>query len=308
MVRSESAPSPGFARPPEGVRGNLGAARRFLMSLVLVDCGVADLADAQVLSDAAGWNQTADDWRTFMVNGKTLGYRTDEGELVASAAALPYGGAAGWISMVLVAQPWRHQGLATRLLEMCVAHLKELGAIPHLDATPAGMPAYRKLGFLGGLRMARWQGRSAAGADAPADALRRAEHDDLQWMVALDAAANGMDRGFLLQDILTRAGTRAWAMRDGSGFVLRRQGRRASQIGPLIAADEASALLLLQAALMGPEEPVFLDLPERWQQLARELAGRGFGIQRPFVRMALGPAPAHQPGDHLFIVAGPEFG
>ena len=29
----ESAPSPGFARPPEGVRGNLGAARRFLMSL-----------------------------------------------------------------------------------------------------------------------------------------------------------------------------------------------------------------------------------------------------------------------------------
>jgi len=27
-----SAPNPGFARPPEGVRGNLGAARRFLMS------------------------------------------------------------------------------------------------------------------------------------------------------------------------------------------------------------------------------------------------------------------------------------
>ncbi len=26
-----TAPNPGFARPPEGVRGNLGAARRFLV-------------------------------------------------------------------------------------------------------------------------------------------------------------------------------------------------------------------------------------------------------------------------------------
>ena len=28
-----SAPSPGFARPPEGVQENLGTARRFLISL-----------------------------------------------------------------------------------------------------------------------------------------------------------------------------------------------------------------------------------------------------------------------------------
>ncbi|HQX61772.1 MAG TPA: hypothetical protein PLT77_21805, partial [Burkholderiaceae bacterium] len=61
--------------------------------LRLVACGEAELADAQALSDAAGWNQTADDWQLFMQHGKTIGYRHPAGRLVATAAALPYGNA-----------------------------------------------------------------------------------------------------------------------------------------------------------------------------------------------------------------------
>lgn len=274
----------------------------------LVDCGVADVADAQALSDAAGWNQTADDWRLFMRHGRTVGLRTDRAELVATAAALPYGKAKGWISMVLVAQPWRHRGLATRLLAICAEHLQGLGAVPHLDATPAGVPAYLKAGFHGGFGLARWAGQTALTGAAPSDAVRSANHDDLDMLVPLDGAANGMERRFLLQDLLARTGTRAWAARDGSGFVIRRHGRRAAQIGPLVAADEQAAIDLLEAALEDAAGPVFVDLPDRWTRLAQTLTRRRFVVQRPFVRMASGHSDLHAANDHLYVLAGPEFG
>ncbi len=278
------------------------------MNLHRVDCGVADVADALALSDAAGWNQTADDWRLFMQHGRTIGLRTDEAALIATAAALPYGNTKGWISMVLVAGPWRHQGLATRLLATAVEHLRQHGVTPHLDATPAGVPAYRKAGFRAGFGLTRWEAQTAAtGAPLP-DSVRRADQVDLASLARLDAAANGMDRRFLLQDLLARAGTRAWATRDGSGFVIRRQGRRAAQIGPLVAASEQAAMVLLQTAIDDLAGPVFLDLPDRWQLVASALARRGFVVQRPFVRMALGSADLDAANDHLYVLAGPEFG
>ena len=118
-------------------------------ALTLVVLGPDDAPDGLALSDAAGWNQTAEDWRFFVRQGRVFGLRAaDDGRLVATAAALPYGGSVGggigWISMVLVAAERRHQGLATSLMGHCIAHLRALGATPVLDATPAGQPAYAK--------------------------------------------------------------------------------------------------------------------------------------------------------------------
>jgi len=59
-----SAPSPGFARPPEGVQENLGAARRFLVSSV-IDAGdylaLMQLhADYAAIVDEADWDAWCD--------------------------------------------------------------------------------------------------------------------------------------------------------------------------------------------------------------------------------------------------------
>lgn len=276
--------------------------------LRLVDCGEAELADAQALSGAAGWNQTADDWRLFMRHGKTIGYRNAAGQLVATAAALPYGNAKGWVAMVLVTEAWRHQGLATRLLHICIDHLRARGVTPYLDATPAGAPTYRKAGFQSGFALSRWEGMtSQCGQPLPAP-MRAAVHDDLGWIIGLDAAANGIRRDFLLQDFLARNDSCAWVMRDQSGFVIRRQGRRATQIGPLVANDESAAIALLNSALDLADAAVFLDLPDRWHSLAALLRERGFAVQRSFVRMALGAIAPPAANDALFVLAGPEFG
>ena len=272
-------------------------------ALTLVTLGPDDVSDGLALSDAAGWNQTADDWRLFVREGRVFGLRDGTGRLVATAAALPYGGGIGWISMVLVAPEWRHQGLATALMEHGVMHLRALGATPVLDATPAGQPAYARLGFEAGFALARWEGTVSGGPTERGSAPL-----DVATVLRLDALANGCDRGFLLADFLRRSGSRACTAPGHTGFVIAREGRRATQLGPVVAEDEASALSLLQAALSGLRGRVFLDVPERWTALVAWLEQNGFARQRSFARMALGAAPIASVNDRLFVLAGPEFG
>ena len=86
-----------------------------------------DVPGALALSDASGWNQTAEDWLQFLRHGRVLGVRSALGEIVATGAALPYDASQGWISMVLVTPAWRHRGLATELLNDCVSQLRARG-------------------------------------------------------------------------------------------------------------------------------------------------------------------------------------
>jgi len=105
--------------------------------------------------------------------------------------------------------------------------------------------------------------------------------------------------------VCCRAGTRAWELRGG--FALARRGRIAAQIGPIVADGEAQAIALLDAALRDLHGPVFLDVPDRWRSIAQWLAGRGFGVQRPFLRMSRGRGGTGD-ASRLFVIAGPEFG
>lgn len=275
-----------------------------LSAAVLDTATGRDAAGALALSDAAGWNQTADDWALFSRHGRVLGRRSANGHLVATAAALPYGDAQGWISMVLVDPAWRHRGLATELLGECIAWLRAAGVTPVLDATPAGEPVYRRLGFQSGMHFERWQADLAA----PRQTIASDGNKDAQHIAALDARASGVTRRFLLDDFLARPDTRALTRPDGQGFVLVRAGRRAAQIGPLVAADTGAAIELLEMATQALHGPVFLDAVTRDAALTSWLLAHGFSRQRPFVRMSLGPAAALHGSDSQFLVAGPEFG
>jgi GNAT superfamily N-acetyltransferase len=271
--------------------------------------GARDAEGGLALSAAAGWNQTLEDWRLFIAHAHAVGCRDEVGGLVATAAALPYDGGAGWISMVLVDPAWRHRGLASRLMGECIRALQATRRTPTLDATPAGQGVYGQLGFAPGFAFERWEGEGWTAATS--DEVQAAGADDLGPIAALDREAlGGIGREVLLRDFLGRRATKAWLHPNRRGFVIARAGQRATQVGPLVAATAGAALTLLGHALARTAGRVFIDVPVRAAAVADTLTQRGFVRQRPFVRMALGaaPAPAAVPHATLFALAGPEFG
>jgi GNAT superfamily N-acetyltransferase len=260
------------------------------------------------LSAEAGWNQTPDDWSVFLRRGTVFGL-LDGGVPVASGAILPYPNDFAWISMVLVTAKRRRERIGTRILETCCAEIARRGLVAMLDATPAGERVYRPLGFEPMFNLTRWQGQGGgSGAKLPAG-IRPTTKDDMAAVVALDATAFGARRQFLLDDFVRREPKLGFVTgEDAKGFVLARPGRLATQIGPVIAADEGAAATLLSAALDAVRGSVFLDLADRWSELARLLQHRGFTVQRPFLRMGMRRHAPYGDPARTFVIAGPEFG
>jgi len=262
------------------------------------------LAGALALSQEAGWNQAADDWRIFFRAGTVFGVRDGE-NLVATGAVLPYDGF-GWISMVLTTAAARGRGLGTAILRHAIAALGESCRVPVLDATPQGERIYRPLGFEPVTPLWRWRGRGRGSGPLSAG-VRRAKADDLAAIVAADAAAFGAARPWLIPSLMERAPQVAFVT-DGGSFVLGRPGRAALQVGPLVASDEAEALRLLTAALSATEGPVLIDVVEGRAAVEAHLARAGFARERPYLRMAHGRATPFGEQSRLFAIAGRELG
>jgi GNAT superfamily N-acetyltransferase len=273
-----------------------------------------DLDACLALSVEAGWNQNANDWRLILDQGHVVGMRRPrDGVPIATAAVLPYGGRFGWICMVLVTAAERRRGHATRLVAYCLDWLNERQLIPGLDATPAGREVYRGLGFRDIYPITRLQSAGvAAMAPQEADAdIARLESADLGVVAAYDAAAFGADRAPVLAALQSRRPHMAFvARRRGAvcGYVVSRDGRSATQLGPVVADDGKLARALMARALAQVGGPLFLDLADHHKDIAAWLGELGFAAQRPYMRMLVGrPQPLDSP-ERTIAIAGPELG
>jgi GNAT superfamily N-acetyltransferase len=251
------------------------------------------ISRALLLSGEAGWNQNAADWAVFIKHGTVLGLATGD-RLVATAAALPYGDSFGWVSMVLVTAEWRRQGLATRLVSECTSLLRDAGRAALLDASPAATDIYAALGFIPLGTMERWEGQGGGELTATSSAN-----------LELDQVAFGADRGFLINDFLSRPNNVAF--RSAHGYAILRQGSSATQIGPLVA-EASQATALATEAIRAASGRVLVDVLDAGRVLIPMLHARGFRLQRPFTRMALGLATLPGNPELMMAAAGPEFG
>jgi Acetyltransferase (GNAT) domain len=243
----------------------------------------------------------------FLRHGTVLGLSTADGVTVASGAVLPYPDGFAWISMVLVTAARRRERIGMSILEACCAEVAQRGLLSMLDATPAGERIYRPRGFEGIFNLSRWQGVCESRANSPVG-IHAMAAGDIPSVAAIDAAAFGSSRKFLIENLFRRLPQLAFVNQGNSGFVLARPGRVATQIGPIVANNEDAADALLYAALGCVSGPVFLDLIDGRDLLTRHLQRRGFSVQRQFLRMGLNRrAPFGDPA-RLFVVAGPEFG
>jgi GNAT superfamily N-acetyltransferase len=266
----------------------------------IVELGVGDAQAGLALSTEAGWNQNEADWRFFLAQGTVFGLR-DGDRLVATAALLPYSADNAWISMVLVTPDWRRRGIATKLVDACLAAATRRGLTTWLDATPAGAAVYGPLGFTPTLQLRRLR------LEKPMDtkAARPLSAGELEPLIACDTGAMGFDRSSLLSEFGNRPGSRI--VSDADAIALVRNGRTARHIGPLLADRADQALALVDAITRSESGPWLIDAVHSQKQFLNGLVGSGWNIERPFQRMRFG-RPTSSPAQLPFAVAGPEFG
>jgi len=274
--------------------------------------GPQDLPGCLELSKAAHWNQNAADWRLMLEIGRGYGLSLADGTLAASTITLPYGASFAWVSMVLVLPEHRRRGYATHLLRRALGDLSAERRAAVLDATPAGHEVYSEEGFRDTWGFKRFALAAVKANDAIDTAgVRPLEARDWSRIRALDVEAFGADRTRLLEALPIRLPGAALVCERGgevTGFLLGREGREASQLGPLVARDAPSARALLAAALEQVAPPLYLDLVDRESALAEWLEALGFAFQRPFTRMVHGADRAPGNASLVFCPAGPELG
>jgi GNAT superfamily N-acetyltransferase len=281
------------------------------------DMTEADLGAGLRLSQASGWNQTAEDWRLLLSLGRGL-FRVGvlDGRVVAAGGAVLYGEALAWICMILVDPARRGRGLGTRVFDEVLERVRGLAdtgrvAAVGLDATPAGRRIYLMRRFVDGPCLVRMAAEPARTARPPApEGVARMEPADLGAVLELDARSCGAPRASLLHHALASAPALARVARQGTGlagFCLGRHGDRFDHVGPVVAASAGVARALVAACAGQPRaRPLILDAraDPAWTS---ELDGLGFREQRAFTRMHLeGRRPQAQPALE-FAVRGPEF-
>lgn len=263
----------------------------------------SDIPSALELSAQAGWNQTAEDWRTLVdlsVKG-CLGIEVD-GELASTTTLLCYGKRLAWIGMVLTRIRYRGRGFARQLLMEALRLADEMHIeTVKLDATEQGQPLYEKLGFRREQSVERWR-RPAAGG-VVCECVVDHEISEDAWRAA-DLRAFGADRTELLEHLARRNKP----LTLGSSYLFSRPGRVSSYLGPCVSeAPETTRALMERALETHVEGGWSWDLLRDNAQAVALAHTLGFTPKRHLTRMVRGK---DQRGNEqaIYAIAGFELG
>ncbi len=279
------------------------------------DLSIAPMTQAElamVLDWAAteGWNPGLDDAAAFHATDP-MGFflARINGTPVAAVSVVNHGPGDAFLGLYICQPDWRGKGIGLAVWTRALEHAGDRSV--GLDGVPAQEANYRVSGFVRTGASLRHEGRWPA---VSSKAVRTAKPDDLPHLIALDAAAGGIERTAFLTSWLSQnddlRATRV-LIRGGqiTGFATWRACPIGTKIGPLIAPDTASALeLIADIAAQRPDGPLIIDLPEANTELRRELDAAGFEIPFATARMYRGRAPVTGPGLGLQAIATMELG
>jgi predicted GNAT family N-acyltransferase len=273
-----------------------------------------DVGKALDLSMNEGWNQTLKDWELLLHNPDNVCIVAEKDQRVAgTATALNHGNKVAWIGMVLVDKSLRGQGAGKMLLESIIEKLRNVESLK-LDATPAGEPLYRKLGFIEEYKIFRMtcDGLRFKSEKFNGAGISSIDMNSLPEIVKLDRLIFGADRSYLLENLLKIYPEKAFLFESEGrpqGFIFGRDGSRFNYMGPVIALSEDSARNLISKALGAlNDQSIALDVPEDKAGLISWLESVGFIKQRHFVRMYLKSNPCPGIIKNQYLISGPEFG
>lgn len=270
-----------------------------------------DLNFCAALVEQAGWNQVNRDWYRVMTLDPEGCFLVESNHRRAATIIFTRFDDIAWISMVLVDKNYRGQGIGTRMFGYVFNKLRETGVgTIRLDATAMGVHLYKKYGFQEEYQLIRLVCHKVTAkgkARAPKHSL-----ESIKQMGQLDHKVTGTDRLKLIEQLDKEDGGNmemsSHSEGDVSGYVAIRSGRIACQIGPCIAEDPDSGLVLLSRAFESVfGQKVIIDIPVNNEVALQWAKDHDFIEQRRFIRMYAGGKIQDQPSK-IFASFGPEKG
>ncbi|NMC37656.1 MAG: GNAT family N-acetyltransferase [Bacteroidales bacterium] len=272
-----------------------------------------DLVSACALSAAEGWNQTETDWR-FLFSGKqnVCLVAEEDGQIAGTATALVHPPGLAWIGMVLVDKQMRGKGIGRMLMSDIINRLDHFQSLK-LDATPAGLPLYRKLGFLDEYNLYRMTNPGFSGIPENSYGIAaKIDKTNIGYVLQSDMKIFGSDRSMLLSYLLNNNPGNAFAVFNSGkteAYIFGRAGVKYSYIGPACGSGSDTVKKIIARVLVSNSgKAMALDIPEDKNDMILWLESCGFQIQRSFTRMYLKSNKYSGEPEFQYLISGPEFG
>ncbi|MBM1104999.1 GNAT family N-acetyltransferase [Aurantibacter crassamenti] len=278
---------------------------------------LSDMEAIMQLKNAENWNQTEQDWEFLIEQNPNYCFvACIDGLIVGTVTAMEFENKLAWIGMMLVSKNYRGLGISKMLLNTVINKLKFCESIK-LDATPAGIPVYKKLGFSDEYEICRMTISnllldSKSQFEKSNNSVEPINEIILSEVAKYDQEVYGVNRKPLMQFMLRHKNNCHWCLKEGDlliGYISGRNGNNYFQIGPLLAASTSEAKILLTAAfqnLLG--KPILVDVLKQQPELIEWLTTIGFEVQRDFTRMYLKNNSCDNQIENHFVIAGPELG
>ncbi len=212
-----------------------------------------DISAAMRLSIAEGWNQTEKDWSMLLRH--TPGYAfaaVNKDQIIGTVVTLLFDGQLAWIGMMLVDTSYRGQGIAKALLNHALSTIENIPVVK-LDATPAGRPFYKKIGFRDACEIYRMVSDNIWVINEKHDLnVLPVKGENINSVIEKDYTAIGYKRPDILKGLQRSYPGYAFLLNTQNtvgAFIFGRDGRSYTQLGPLNADSLESAKKIVRYLL-----------------------------------------------------------
>jgi GNAT superfamily N-acetyltransferase len=216
-------------------------------------------------------------------------FTVDHGGALLAVGGVVRFGPLAWLGLMAVEPGRQREGLGRTIAEAAIGWARSQGsATVLLIATPAGIPLYRRLGFVDDGESSELAGVPDTPRPSGPCTVRPWNAVDTEEVARFDAPAFGADRGRLLAAYAREFAGSAWVARDVLGRVRGFLVLQGETLGPWSATDETVAGQLLDVGLDGVRVSLRAGITDALGQ--RLLEARGLQRTRGLPRMRLGPA------------------